>query len=124
MIAADDRWSMAPAYRGDTVRAMARPVIVGAIVVAALGVRANATPGVDPTVGRAVFTGAATEHATSVELDPATLGLGTFNQVYVAATTVLDQIAVDRKQLDLDTGALSDGAHVRDTEIGPGLAIG
>ncbi|MCX5740877.1 MAG: hypothetical protein NT062_00085 [Proteobacteria bacterium] len=73
----------------------------------ALGVGlAAASPGNDPTAGRAVFTGAATPHASSIVLNPAALGLGTLNEVYVAAVAVLDQIAINRRDLDPDTGAV------------------
>src|SRR4051812_1235051 len=115
---------MAAAYRGDTVRAMFRPCRAClAIAIAWAPLSALAAPGGDPTVGRAVFTGAVTPHATSVSLNPSAMGLGTTDELYVAATAVIDQIAINRRDLDVATGDYSDGQHVRDVEIGPGGAV-
>ena len=80
-----------------------------------------ASPRSDPTAGRAVFTGATMPHATSIELDPAALGLGSVDQVYVAATGVIDQlhVALDR----LSDGRLAPGPRVGDVELGPGAML-
>ena len=64
------------AYRGDTFRAMSRAHLPCAVCAASLRARALASPRSDPTTGRAVFTGATTPDATSIELNPAALGLG------------------------------------------------
>lgn len=77
---------------------------------------ASASPRTDPTVGRAVFTGATMPHATSIDLDPAALGLGTVDQLYVAATGVADQFKI---ALDAPDGS-GPGAPVRDVELGAG----
>ena len=53
-----------------------------------------ASPRTDPTIGRAVFTGATMPHATSIGLDPAALGLGSVDQLYVAVSGALDQLRV------------------------------
>jgi hypothetical protein len=100
---------MARAYRGDTFRAMAaRPILSAAILVCATF--AHASPRTDPTVGRSVFTGAATPHPTSVELNPAALGLGVVPELFFSLTGVADHYAIDR-----DTATAVDG-----TEVGAG----
>jgi hypothetical protein len=110
---------MAAAYRGDTFRAMSRAICLAALC--GLGAPALASPRSDPTAGRAVFTGATMPGATSIDLNPAALGLGLVeNEIYVAAMAVVDRYAVDRQNLDVTTGALSPGASVRDVELGPG----
>ena len=83
---------------------------------------AAGSPGTDPTAGRAVFTGATLPVASSIVLDPAALVLGSSElSFYVGLTGTLDQISIDRKLIDLDTGALSAGPRVRTTVISPGL---
>src|SRR6266567_2017448 len=85
---------------------------------------AHAEPRTDPTVGRAVFTGAATPSAPALELDPAALVLGTHDdEIYFSSTLALDRYSIQRKLLDLDTGALSPGQSVHATELGPGGSI-
>lgn len=83
---------------------------------------AQASPRTDPTAGRAVFTGATTHHATSIALNPAALGAGQFDELYLGITGVLEQL-----HIDLDPyarGALaSAGAKVRDAEPSPGAQI-
>ncbi|HEX2689008.1 MAG TPA: hypothetical protein VHN14_20440 [Kofleriaceae bacterium] len=83
----------------------------------------QASPRTDPTTGRAVFTGATMSHATSIGLDPAALGLGEFDQVYVAVTSVLDQLHLDLAPYQrADLSAPS--ARVRDVELSPGAMFG
>ena len=87
---------------------------------------AVASPRSDPTTGRAVFTGASEPSATSITLNPAAIGLDTaLTKFYFAVTSTLQQLAIDRKTIDLDSGALADGGSVRDNRVGPGgdLAI-
>lgn len=87
----------------------------------ALHAIAHASPRSDSTQGRAAFTGAATPSATSIELNPAALGLGPdVNEVYLAATSVLEHLSIRRRTLDIDTGALGDGADVSANLISPG----
>lgn len=100
------------------VRRILTLLACGALVSPAL-----ASPLGDPTNGRAVFTGATVPHATSIELNPAALGLGTRFEVYVAATSLLNQIQIERRTLDLATGDLSPGPRVRDTQLAPGAMI-
>jgi len=86
------------------------------IAIAAWGVRAPALagPGSDPLIGRAVFTGATTPHATSLSLNPSALGTAKFDrELYAAATVLADQVAINR----------DDGQRTRDVEIGPGGQI-
>lgn len=93
------------------------------ILVLALGAAqgALASPRSDPTTGRAVFTGATLPNATSISLNPAALGLGSAaTEIYAAVVAVLDQMSVDRRLLDVDTGAFTDGPHAAQTELDPG----
>src|SRR6185295_11478932 len=112
---------MASAYRGDTLRAMAlRRILLWALIGTAA--TAQASPRGDPTTGRAVFTGAATPHPTSIGLDPAALGLGPANQFYAAITGVLDQLHIQLDRIALD-GSRSPGPKVSDVEPSPGAMI-
>ena len=86
----------------------------------ALSAHALASPRSDPTIGRAVFTGATSPDPTSIELNPSALGLGIPYQVYAAALATMDNYSIDRKKLDLDTGALTDGDHLGITQASPG----
>jgi long-subunit fatty acid transport protein len=87
---------------------------------------AIASPRSDPTTGRAVFTGAATPHATSTSLNPAALGTSPFRGVefYLAVTSTLQQLGIERRTIDPGTGALSPGPQVTDTQLGPGGNLG
>jgi hypothetical protein len=85
---------------------------------------ALASPRSDPTTGRAVFTGAATPHATSVSLNPAAIGLGPVSEIYFSFVTLIQQLGIDRKTIDPATGALSPGPRIKDTQLGPGGMIG
>lgn len=92
------------------------------LILALVGTTATAhgSPRSDPTSGRAVFTGATTPHASSLSVDPAALGLGQLDQVYVAVTGLIEQLHARLDKLDLDTGAHSPGARVRNVEASPG----
>src|ERR1043165_8317785 len=83
---------------------------------------AGASPRTDPTAGRAVFTGATMPHATSIGLDPAAIGLGAFDEVYVAFAGVLDQVHIDLEKVDL-SGARTPGPRVRDVEPSPAAML-
>jgi hypothetical protein len=82
---------------------------------------AVASPRSDPTAGRAVFTGATMPHVTSIGLDPAALGLGTVDELYVAFTSVVDQLHV---ALDHGPDGTSSGGRVKAVEFGPGAMFG
>jgi hypothetical protein len=112
---------MARAYRGDTFRAMATRRILTLALWCVVAV-AEASPRSDPSAGRAVFTGATTHHATSIVLNPAALGLGQFDELYVAIIGVVDQLHID---LDpYQRGALqAPGARVRDVEPSAGASV-
>jgi hypothetical protein len=69
-----------------------------------------------------VFTGATMPHATSIGLDPAAIGLGAFDEVYVALASVIDQLHIDLDKVDL-AGAHSPGPRVRDVELAPGAML-
>jgi hypothetical protein len=93
-----------------------------ALAVAFAPAPAAASPRSDPTVGRAVFTGAATPHATSLSLNPAALGLGTFDAAYIALTSTIDQLHMELAPFSKD-GMSAPGASVHDNEISPGGQI-
>src|SRR4051812_26982155 len=95
-------------WRDDTFRAMSRMAWLA--LVCLMAAHAHASPRSDPTVGRTVFTGATTPNATSLELNPAGLGLGIRNEVYLAALAALDQYSIDRQGTD----------HVSDVMVSPG----
>ena len=84
-----------------------------------LAAQAHASPRSDPTTGRAVFTGATMPSATSITLDPAAIGIGPVDEIYVAVAAVLDRIHIDHQSLALD-GTLSDAGSLHATPIGPG----
>lgn len=102
---------------------VARTILASVACGAALA-PAHASPRTDPTVGRAVFTGATLPNATSIGLNPAALGTGPFGELLIALTGTLDQIRIDPQELDVDTGARSPGARARAIELSPGGTIG
>jgi hypothetical protein len=55
-------------------------------------------------MGRSVFTGAATTHATSIDVNPAAIGPGDAPEVFAAVTGVLDHYAIDREATDAVSG--------------------
>src|SRR5690349_17842408 len=75
---------------------------------------AHASPRSDPTVGRAVFTGATMPHATSIDLDPAAIGLSPVDEIYLAIAGMIDQLHIDLAQ---------PSARVRDVELAPAAMI-
>ncbi len=115
------RTNMARAYRaaraGDTFRAMSR---VALALVCGLCGHALASPRSDPTSGRSVFTGATMPAATSIDLDPAAIGLGTLDYAYVAAMAAIDRYAIRLDSIDVATGAVTPGDTLHDYEVGPG----
>ena len=80
---------------------------------------AVASPRADPTSGRAVFTGAASTHPTSLYGNPANLGLEAGWRAYLAGTLTLDQEFIDRRTQDA-SGALSAGPAVSEVRGSPG----
>ncbi|HEX8108466.1 MAG TPA: hypothetical protein VF516_12120 [Kofleriaceae bacterium] len=81
---------------------------------------AGASPRSDPTAGRAVFTGATMPHATSIGVDPAALGLGSVDELYIAFTGVLDQLHV---ALDRGPDNQAPGGQAQDVEVSPGAML-
>ena len=72
-----------------------------------------------------MFTGAATPSPSSLDVNPATLGLGNYTEFYFATTALLDRYSIDRAALDIDSGALGDGPPgVTDWTLSPGGMIG
>jgi len=60
-------------------------------------------------MGRTVFTGAATANPTSIDVNPAALGLGETTEFYLAALAVVNRYAIDRAGVNIDTGATTAG---------------
>jgi long-subunit fatty acid transport protein len=81
---------------------------------------AQASPRSDPTSGRAVFTGATVSSAESIDLNPAAIGPGFLNAIYVGASAVVDHYAVRLDNLDPTSGAITPGDTVHDNELAPG----
>jgi hypothetical protein len=79
-------------------------------MVCAPAIYARAEPRSDPTAGRAVFTGAATPSATSIEVNPAALELASVSELYLGATAIGEQLAIHPLG----------GAPADDFELGPG----
>lgn len=102
---------MARAYRDDTFRAMCRAACL--VLVCLMAARATASPRTDPTIGRAVFTGATEDHPTSIEVNPAALGLGRHNEFYAAALAAIDQYRIDHR-------GVTTTASVSDATLSPG----
>jgi hypothetical protein len=85
---------------------------------------ASTSPLSDPTSGRAVFTGVATAHATSLASNPGALSLGPSGaHLYVAATGTLEWMKVERQLLALDTGELSPGPTASGLVASPGATL-
>ncbi len=95
-----------------------RRLSIVALAVAAS--HAHASPVSDPTSGRSVFTGATLPGATSIYLDPAALGLGVANEIYLGGSAVIDQSRIAVSTLDINTGATTAGPDVHDTSFAPG----
>jgi hypothetical protein len=103
---------------------MTARVALGAAALVIAAPVVEASPLDDPTAGRAVFTGAASPHATSLQLDPAALALGeTGVHFYVGGTLTIDQVAIDRRVVGVD-GGITPGESVRGVELGPGATFG
>lgn len=72
-------------------------------------------------MGRTVFTGAATANPTSIDVNPAALGLGDTTEFYLAALAVVNRYGIDRDGIDINTGAVTDGpAATTDYTASPG----
>jgi hypothetical protein len=85
---------------------------------------ALASPRADPTSGRAVFTGAASVHPTSVLINPAILGIDAVTSWYGALTLVAEQEHVATRVED-EAGALTPGPTLADARasFGGELAV-
>lgn len=99
-------------------------VSAGVAITVVAAAAAQASPIDDPTSGRAVFTGAASPHATSILLNPAALALGlTGVHFYAGATATITQTSIDRRVIDAD-GQITDGDSVSAFDWGPGATFG
>jgi len=100
------------------------PAALAVIVLAGSIAPAAASPGGDPTVGRAVFTGAAAPHPSSIQLNPAALGIGLPGwHFYTSGSGTIDRFWIDRRLLDPESGALSPGPSVSDTTASWGASL-
>lgn len=108
-------------YRGDTFRAMVRAASLA--IVWCVPAAVWASPLSDPTTGRAVFTGATMPAATSIDLNPAAIGPGLTDELYAAATAVLDHYAIALDRVEGPSAGPTRGSTVRDNELGPGGMI-
>ena len=95
------------------------------VAVAALPARVGrASPMEDPTAGSAVFTGPTSPHPTSIFINPAALLFSRPGfHLHIGGTLRLDQIGVDRKLVDPDSGQLIGGPSVSATTLSPGADI-
>jgi hypothetical protein len=117
---------MAAAYLSPLVISVirsARMLLRTILALALAPALAYGSPRSDPTTGRAVFTGATMPSTTSIGLNPAALGQARTWEIYFAATGVLEQFGIDRRELDLDTDSFTAGQRVRDVQFGPGATI-
>ena len=105
---------------------MARAIAVCVAALCALGAPVAASPVGDPTAGRAVFTGASVPDVTSIDVDPAAIGIaaGFQTELFVSGIGVLDQLRIHQRTFDLNTGALSPGADVSALAAGAGGTVG
>jgi long-subunit fatty acid transport protein len=106
-------------------RALAIAAVVAALGTA-LGISpAHASPRTDPTSGRAVFTGAANVHPTSLRVNPAMIGVDAAVGVYVAyvaGTFMLEHEQIDRDDQAPDFSGPADLSEAR-TTLGAELSI-
>lgn len=110
--------SIVAAIGSSTVAAIAASLVAAALSLGAAG-RAEASPRTDPTIGRAVFTGAAMVHPTSIVVNPATLGIDAAVNVYtayLAATGILDHELVDRDNRSGELSGDTSLSELRGTE--------
>lgn len=89
-----------------------------------LAAPASASPLGDPAIERAVFASATEPNALALAVNPATLALGSGFHLHVDGSSTYDRLAIHRRVVDPDTGALSDGASVGSTSLSPGGSIG
>ncbi len=101
------------------------------LVLAYGATRAAASPRSDPTVGVAVFTGAATAHPIGISINPATIGLGNGTTAYLGTTIALDQVGANTPANNGDQGgdlhvlSASPGLDVAiNSHVGENLAVG
>ena len=112
-------------YRAQASRRSARTHLRSAIAylvaMTAAATQASASPVTDPTAGAAVFTGPVSPNATSLTVNPAAVGLGQQGwHFYAAATGTVDNLSIDRRNINVQTGALTPGAQVTDVTASPG----
>ncbi len=116
---------MRASVQGLTARLPRRLAVLTTVAVVVAAPRAHASPLGDPVIDRAVFGGTTAAQATSIRLNPAALSRGAEGtHFYVVGSAMIEQLSVQRRDVDPDTGALSPGATVDATLWDPGNAIG
>lgn len=94
-------------------------------LLALAGGRAAGSPLEDSAQGGSVFTGPTHPHASSIFLSPAALALAGLGQhFFVGGTLRFNHNEIDRQEIDLDTGQLSEGASVSANTWAPGGMVG
>jgi long-subunit fatty acid transport protein len=115
---------MAPRRITSAAARVSAAVAIAAAAAAAAPTAARGSPLDDATAGRAVFTGAASPHATSILLNPAALALGlTGVHFYTGGTATITQTSIDRRIIGVD-GQVTDGDSVSAFDWGPGATFG
>lgn len=100
------------------------PACAAVAVLGGLAAPSAAAPGDDPGVGPAVFTGATLPHPSSLVTNPAAMPLGQpGSHLAASGGLTLGVLRVDRAQIDVATGALSDGPSARPTTLSPAGAL-
>ncbi|MCW5808707.1 MAG: hypothetical protein KIT31_40530, partial [Deltaproteobacteria bacterium] len=99
-----------------------RPILIAALA-CSTATATHASPRTDPTTGRAVFTGATSSNPTSIVLNPAAIGAGTFDAVYFAFSGTLDRTGIRSDTLDIGTGDVTPGDRITATALGPGGTV-
>jgi hypothetical protein len=75
-------------------------VVCPAALATSLATSVAASPRADPTLGRAVFTGASSVHPTAVQVNPAALGVDSVVRIYLAGTSVVEHDRIVRAAED------------------------
>lgn len=84
----------------------------------------RASPMEDATAGNAVFSGPTSPHPTSIFINPAALLFSRPGfHLHIGGALRLDQVGIDRKLVDPESGELTSGPSVSATTLSPGAGI-
>ena len=110
-------------YRAMTIGRTAIAAIALAIAFAA-PLPAAAQVFSDPTHGGAVFTGPTHADPSAIAINPAALGLfAPGRHVYLIGSARAEQVGINRRLLDINTGASNAGPEVKSSALGLGWTI-